>query len=136
MKQIIFIASLVGALFISAVAEAQPHSRRNINRAQQDQRHRIQHGVRNGSLTKREAMQLRNDQSRIRHYKQMAMADGRMSRKERMFIRKQQKHMGRNIYAQKHDRQFRGKGYGRYNNNGGGSSWNNGRYNERQFRHK
>lgn len=136
MKQIIFVASLLSALFISNLAGAQPNSRRNIGRAQQEQRHRIQQGVRHGSLTKREAMQLHRDQARIRHYKQMAMADGRMNRKERRFIHNQQRHMSHNIYAQKHDRQFKGKGHGQHRGRDGGENWNNGRYNERQFRHK
>lgn len=139
MKQIIFVASLAGALFISTIAEAQPHSRKNINRVQKEQRQRIQQGVRNGSLTKAEAKQLRGEQMKIGHYKQMAKADGRMNGRERMFIRDQQARASRHIYAQKHDRQFRGKnkfggkGNGQFRN--GGNDWNNGRYNERQFRH-
>jgi uncharacterized low-complexity protein len=141
MKQIIFIASLVGALFVSTIAEAQARNRNNINRIQKEQRHRIKHGLRNGSITKAEAKQLKKEQIKIGHYKQMAKADGRMNRRERMFIRDEQARAGRHIYAQKHDRQFRGKhGFrGKGNSqlrNNGGTNWNDGRYNERQFRHR
>ncbi len=112
MKNIIFAVSLIGALFAANVADAQ-HRSGHINRTQKDQRHRIHHGIKNGSITRHEAKQLRGQQAKIRHYKQMAKADGRITPRERAIIRHEQRRANRNIYVQKHDGQNR-FGYNRY----------------------
>lgn len=109
MKQIIFAATLFCALFITNIAEA----RHNVKRTQKNQHHRIQHGIRNGSVTRGEARQLHMQQAKIRHYKQMAKADGRITRNERKMIKREQKRANQNIYFQKHDRQQR-YGYNRF----------------------
>jgi hypothetical protein len=106
MKQMIFAATLLVALFATTIAEA--HGRYNNTRQKQrTQHHRIQQGVRSGQLTHHEARQLRNQQAKVVHYKRMAMADGRVTRDERMLINRTQHNASQNIYRQKHDGQTR-----------------------------
>lgn len=80
---------------------------RSVKKKQYNQHARINHGVRNGQLTVREARGLKMQQAKVRHYKTMAMADGRVSPAERRLIRSEQRKASRNIYHQKHDRQTR-----------------------------
>ncbi len=104
MKQIIFAAALLTTLFSVQLASARtPH----INKRQYVQHHRIQQGVRNGSLTHREAAHLKMQQAHIRHDKMLAMADGHVSPRERAIINREQNKADRNIYRQKHDVQYR-----------------------------
>ena len=109
MKQVIFAATLLIAMFVTTIAEA--HGRHNTRQKQRNQHHRIQQGVRSGQLTHMEARQLRAQQTKVKHYKRMAMADGRVTHNERMMINRAQHNAGKNIYRQKHDRQTR---YGRW----------------------
>lgn len=106
MKQMIFAATLLVAMFATTIAEA--HGRHyNTRQKQKNQHHRIQQGVRSGQLTHMEARQLRGQQAKVKHYKRMAMADGRVTRDERMLINRTQHNAGKHIYRQKHDRQTR-----------------------------
>jgi hypothetical protein len=109
MKQIIAGVAIMGALLFSNTVEAK-HRHHNINKAQQNQRERIQQGVRNGSITKMEARKLHMQQAKIRHYKQMAKADGRVTNRERKLIHREQMVANRSIYHQKHDGQRRNRG--------------------------
>lgn len=104
-----FIAGLV--LFtlsatLSTLYAQHPHGH-GINKQQHIDHKRIRHGVANGQLSHREAVQLRMQQAKIEHYKDMAMADGRVNRKERAFIKQEQAKASQNIYCQKHDKQRR-----------------------------
>ena len=102
MKQIVFAVALLGAMFMSQVAEARSgHYKRS------SQRDRIHQGIKSGNITHREAMQLRMQQAKIRNFKAMAMADGRVTHSERALIRNEQRHANHNIYHQKHDKQRR-----------------------------
>lgn len=104
MKQTIFAAALLIAMMSVQIASARtPY----INKRQCAQHHRIQQGVRNGSLTHREAAHLKMQQAHIRHDKMLAMADGHVSPRERAIINREQNKADRNIYRQKHDVQYR-----------------------------
>lgn len=102
MKQVVFIAAVVGALMMSNISNAQP-----IRHRQYHQHERIQHGVRNGSLTRGEAHRLKTQQAFIRHDRRMAMADGRMHPRERQIINREQQHANRSIYNMKHNNRRR-----------------------------
>jgi hypothetical protein len=104
MKKLIFLASLVGALMVGDFANAQ--GRYNNNR-QYNQHGRIQQGVRHGSITRAEAMQLRRQQAKIAQMKRMAMADGFVSARERMMIRRAEQQASFAIRSQRNDRDFR-----------------------------
>lgn len=105
MKRVTFLIAAAILLLVGTTAHAHPHGR--TTKKQYNQHKRIQHGVRTGQLTRREAGQLRMQQARVRNYKHMAMADGRVTRKERVIINRAQRRADQNIYRQKHDRQTR-----------------------------
>lgn len=88
---------LIGVMFVGQDAMAQSAKR------QVHQHKRIHHGVRNGSLTHREAKMLKMQQMHIRSMKQLAKADGRVTRGERVIINRAQKRANRNIYHKKHN---------------------------------
>lgn len=106
MKQVIFGAVI--AISILAGSEANAQTRTPvITHRQVQQHHRIQQGVRNGSLTRTEARHLRYRESKIRHDKRMARRDGVVTPYERRHIRKEQQRASYAIYRQKHDGQRR-----------------------------
>jgi hypothetical protein len=112
MKQIIFVATIFGAMLATQLASAQG---RDIRERQYNQKERIYHGKQNGSLTKSEAMRLKMQQAKIRNYKQMAKVDGRVSRPEQKLIRHEQGKANRNIYMARHNNNNK---YGQKHGNG------------------
>jgi hypothetical protein len=106
MKQVIFVALLMGALFGTTVVNAQTRTT-NINRTQRNEQARIQQGVHSGSLTKAEARHLRMQQAKVRHYKTMAKADGCVTPREKRLIHKEQMVASRSIYNSKHNNRDR-----------------------------
>ncbi len=94
---------LLGALLLPLAANAQ-----NVNARQDEQHERIQAGVRNGSLTKREAQQLRDREARIRGAESRdRRSGGRLTDAERRDLQRRQNNASRDIYRQKHDGQNR-----------------------------
>jgi hypothetical protein len=102
MKKIIFVSSLLSALFISQFADAQAGNR-NINNRQLNQQARIQAGIQHGDLTRREATRLRMQQAQIRGMKRMAAADGIITPKERHMIARAQQRASNNIYQDRNN---------------------------------
>jgi len=105
MKRIVFAAVLIASMFTAMVSEA--HPRANMNKRQMQQKARIHQGVRNGEVTRHEAMRLHAQQRHIQHTKRIAMLDGRISPRERMVIQKEQQHANRSIYRAKHNARYR-----------------------------
>jgi hypothetical protein len=103
---------LVGATLFSTVviSQARNLSGQNtpsIDRRERRQSRRIRHGVRNGSLTRREARHLGAQQARIRRHERRAKADGTVTARERARIQRQENRANRNIYRKKHNRRHR-----------------------------
>lgn len=110
MRQMIFAATLAGALLLGNFANAQPRGKHDHRKKSQQER--IQDGVRNGSITRGEATRLQMQQAKLRGYRQMAKADGRVNRKERGLMRNEMQRANKNIYRARHNGQFRkGGGY-------------------------
>jgi uncharacterized membrane protein YebE (DUF533 family) len=94
-----------------------------IDRRQAEQSHEINRGIRNGTLTAREAAELRDEQARIANLERRAKADGIVTGHERSVIRNAQQNAGRHIDQETHDRERaghrggwgRGWGWGRWN---------------------
>jgi len=86
--------------------------------ARQDMR--IEHGIRSGALTWREARQLRAEQRGIRQMIRRAQRDGHISPRERQLILRAQNQASRHIFAEKHDRQNRWTRWQRGSRWGGG----------------
>lgn len=93
------------ATVLSASALAQ--NSRGIDRRQQEQRERIQQGVRSGELTRREANRLRFDQFQIRRQERRAEADGVLTARERFRINRNLNESSRDIRRLKNNRRDR-----------------------------
>jgi hypothetical protein len=79
-----------------------------VNERQQALSNRIHCGVQSGSLTKREAFRLRDQQRDIARYERISRADGNgLSPFEARKLDRMQDRLNRNIYLQKRDRQIR-----------------------------
>ena len=97
---------LVLSLATTALArDGQGRDRNERREARQEAR--IQHGQRNGELTKREARRLKKQQHHIDRAQEKAEADGVVTDKEKMRLEKMQDRASKNIYKQKHDGQER-----------------------------
>lgn len=62
-----------------------------VHKTAHHQHQRTRQGVKNGELTKTEAVNLRNDQKNIRQEAKRAKADGKVAKEERKDIRQDQK---------------------------------------------
>lgn len=101
-------------------AEAAPWG---VNRRQANQQSRIYNGVRNNSLTGREAYRLQQQQFALNRKEQRFRASGNgLSASERARLQHQQNQLSQNIYHQKHDGQGWDPNPG-WNNH---PNWNNG----------
>jgi uncharacterized membrane protein YebE (DUF533 family) len=103
-----------GALALTTTTFATAASADRIDQRQANQERRILEGLRDGSLTRREAAQLEAEQARIRAMERAAERDGRIDRAERARIEAAQDAASRHIYAERHDAETRGSGWNRW----------------------
>ncbi len=108
MKRTILTIALIAAG--AGAANAYGTSTRDIDAAQANQAARIQQGQRDGSLTRREAAQLQQEQRNIQLLESRAKADGHVSRSEHDQIRRAQDNAGRHIAQERNDSERRGWG--------------------------
>lgn len=101
MKRLLITLALIAAG--AGAANAYGTSTRSIDRVQANEAARIRAGVRDGSLTRREAASLHSEQRRIQHMESRAKADGVVTRSEQHQIRRAQAIAGRHIYQERHD---------------------------------
>lgn len=78
-----------------------------VNARQQNQRQRIQQGVRSGELTRRETGALAREQRDVRQLERAYKSDGKLTRAERVDLHQEQNQASRHINNQKHDAQDR-----------------------------
>lgn len=97
-------AFVVGLMVWAAASEAEA---RSIRQRAQRQGHRIEHGVKNGELTRRETRGLVHEQRGIHQDVRQARQDGDVTRRERFGIQMEQNRASRHIFRQKHDHQDR-----------------------------
>jgi hypothetical protein len=107
MKKVFF--SLVLVAGMSAYTFAQTATP-VIKEQQENQRDRIQNGVKNGSLTRREAARMRHRVGETHQDVKEAKADGVVTHEERADIKHEQAQNSKAIYRQKHDGQRRRRG--------------------------
>lgn len=99
---------VAGALAISSSAAfAYDRNSGTGERREARQEQRIRDGIQDGSLTRREAVQLIEEQRRIDRLQAQARADGRVSDREADQIRRAQKEASRHIYQERHDAESR-----------------------------
>jgi hypothetical protein len=103
---------LLAALIAVAVpyaAEAQAHER-GVNARQHQQQHRINEGLRQGELTRREYGRLQHEAAQIRREERAYRADGHLSRGERRELHRELDDLSRDIRRERHDGEHRGAG--------------------------
>jgi hypothetical protein len=101
---VIVAAGLLGAGAIACVADDRP----TIAERQYRQRERIENGVEDGDLTRREARRLHHESQDIAQDRREALSDdGRIDRGERRHIRREQRQLSDDIYRERHDAQER-----------------------------
>lgn len=104
MKKIVALLSFV---LFAGIAVSQAQSTPVVDQRQKTQRHRIQDGVASGELTRREAVDARHDQRRIRRAERRAKADGTVTPSERARLQHKQNKASRELRRDKHDTQDR-----------------------------
>ncbi|MEW5965319.1 MAG: hypothetical protein AB1749_17405 [Pseudomonadota bacterium] len=92
-------ATLIAGLTIAAL----PASADIVDRRQHNQDHRIDQGVRSGTLTSEEAARLRREQDEIADLERRFERDGKLSYWEKQRLAELQSKASRHIYNQKHD---------------------------------
>ncbi len=106
MKKFLALAAAVGALAVAAPASAQ--SRQNINARQANLDARIDAGVRNGNLTRNEAMRLRDEFRDIARLEVRYRASNGLSQAERRDLDRRFDSLSQRVRFERNDRDERG----------------------------
>jgi hypothetical protein len=93
------VAFIAFAGIIHVLAQATPVG----DQRQSNQRHRIQQGVANGELTRRETEEARQNQRKVRRTERRAKTDGTVTANERTKIHHKQNKASRQLRKNKHD---------------------------------
>ena len=93
-----------------AVGDSDGRFERRVERRQDHQQSRIDHGRRNGDLTRDEARRLRGEQQRIDRMARRYGSDGYYSRHERYRLARAQHRADHRIYRARHNDRYRGHG--------------------------
>lgn len=99
-------AALLLGLFVSGAGAGSDDTYRADQR-QSDQMDRIEQGIREGRLTKREAEELLTQQRHIENYEKHIKEDGRVTWRERAQLERKQDKANRRIVEEKGDGQRR-----------------------------
>lgn len=102
------VASLIAATLFSVAVTTTARNMSgqttpSVDRRENRQSRRIRHGVRHGSLTRREAGRLAAQQARIRRHERRVKKDGTVTARERASLQRQENRASRNIYRRKHN---------------------------------
>jgi hypothetical protein len=106
MKKLVSImlsAAFVLGLGLTATAQNTPR----VDNRERRQQKRIRHGVRTGSLTRKEAVRMEKQQAKTHVMEAKAKSDGTVTARERARLHRRENKTSRHIYKQKHDRQNR-----------------------------
>ena len=100
---VLALAALAALPVIATAGSRDP----GVNARQHHQQHRIQQGVRSGSLTRDEAKGLRDERRSIRQDERQYKSDGTLTRGERKDLHQDLNVASRAIYSEKHDAEAR-----------------------------
>lgn len=101
MTKLIIAAALLLSVASPALAD---HGRRaQVDRRLDSDRARINAGIRDGSLTRREASQLRREMHTVRRDERRAAADGRITRAEQARLDRETARLSRHIHRERTD---------------------------------
>lgn len=96
---------IAGLLTTTLLALAPVYGQGAIKEREVDQKARIKQGVKDGTITKREAAKLKQEQKAVRQDVRAAKADGVVTGKEKAKITRAQNKASRDIVKQKNDKQ-------------------------------
>ena len=99
------LTSMAGGLAVFLLA-GNLASAGTINQREWREQERIWRGYRSGDLTPREFQRLEREQALIRRSEARASRDGDFTARERMRIEREQNRASRDIFRQRHDRQY------------------------------
>ena len=103
MKKIV-VSVLAGAMLVGTLAVAQTKGR--VNQREENQQDRIKAGVKDGSLTAKEAARLKARTAAVKAKEARDRADGKgFTAKEKAGIERQQDRISKDIYKQRNDKQ-------------------------------
>lgn len=98
------IAALGLAMSLSATAFASGGTNTPIiDKRQHNQQQRIKDGLKNGSLSRKEAFKLEVEQARIRNKERRAEADGIVTLRERVGLQRELNQSSRHIHNKRHN---------------------------------
>lgn len=103
MKLTLSLVTISLAAVMAASSQASTPATPRVDAHQASQAGRIQQGVANGSLTRKEAARLRAEQRGIRAEERAFKADGVVTHAERQQLRQDQRQASRHIYKKKHN---------------------------------
>lgn len=106
MKGTTIAVALVSLALAASTAMAQTATPR-VTKREVKQQARINQGVKNGELTKREAVKVEAQQAKINRDKKQAKADGVVTPRERAKLTHEQNRASMNIYVKKHNKRVR-----------------------------
>ena len=107
MKRIVT-SVLAAAMLWGTVAVAQNAPKGRINKREENQQDRIKAGVKDGSLTAKEAARLKARTAAVKAKEARDRADGKgFTAKEKAGIERQQDRISKDIYKQRNDKQTR-----------------------------
>jgi hypothetical protein len=102
-----FLAScVIGTVLLSGAALADESTPR-VDTRQDNQKERIQQGVKSGELTRREAKTLIQGQRKVNRIEKNAAADGKITAKERLRLEHAQDRQSEKIFVRKHNKRDR-----------------------------
>ncbi|MBX7219247.1 MAG: hypothetical protein K1Y36_04820 [Blastocatellia bacterium] len=96
--------TLVTTFALPALAQNTP----KVDKRQKNQQQRINQGVQNGELTKREARHLEKHEAKLQAKETKAKSDGVVTPEERARLQKAENRNSRKIYRRKHNNNVRG----------------------------
>ena len=102
--------TLGGGAFTPVYADNHSAARKRdpgVNKRQNNQRQRINQGVRGGELTRDEARTLREEQRDVRKLEREYKSDGTLTRAERRDLHREQNEASQNIREEKHNSERR-----------------------------
>jgi hypothetical protein len=104
-RKIMFRKVLIASLLLSGSAYATETP--VVDQRQQNQRERIEQGVKSGELTRPETRRLVRGEAQLHRHEARAEADGKVTARERAHLRHDAQRMSKRIHRQKHDGQSR-----------------------------
>lgn len=107
MKKLFLTLMVLGFFGVCAAGESYGQITPRADARQKLQNKRIKRGIRNESLTGKEAARLANQQQNVRQYERQIKSDGTVTLEERARLQHKENKASRSIYKAKHNNKSR-----------------------------